>query len=410
MTYRNISTAIWTDDNILSMSPEQKLIFLYLHTSPYTSACGIFKLQPKTMGFQIGITSAPLESSLRGLCAAFPDFVAVDWHTMEVALLQYPRQLLITANARTLAICTKDIQNVQSQYLLRELIKRNSAGLGAPYLAHLRRLQMQEINSHSANVLLDGDLLISVENQQIIPEIEIEIEIERDIVVFDENDHTPFITKIANQRPNETPADLIAPAGVSKSTKKKAVQETADQVREIIAHLNTATGSEFRANTKATVQAINARLEEGYTIADFKEVIDVKAAQWKGDDKMQGYLRPETLFRPSHFEAYLQEAKRGIINSSTSTDASHVKFLQYIEKNYPALWKSSCRVFSLQEFQDYTNNTSLPGLSYHMTPDQRRAALMLLLKELNESEKRRREVGNLFTGYLNHMRQALKNR
>lgn len=166
MTYRNVATVIWTDDNILNMSPEQKLIFLYLHTSPYTSACGIFKLHPKTMGFQIGLTTSPLESSLRGLCAAFPDFVAVDWDTMEVGLLQYPRQLLITANNRALAIVAKDIQQIESQYLLRELVKRNSAGLSAPYVAQLRRLQMQAINNKKVNVLLDGDMALSFDNQQ----------------------------------------------------------------------------------------------------------------------------------------------------------------------------------------------------------------------------------------------------
>lgn len=166
MTYRNVATVIWTDDNILNMSPEQKLIFLYLHTSPYTSACGIFKLHPKTMGFQIGLTTSPLESSLRGLCAAFPDFVAVDWDTMEVGLLQYPRQLLITANNRALAIVAKDIQQIESQYLLRELVKRNSAGLSAPYVAQLRRLQMQAINNKNVNTLLDGDVALAFDNQQ----------------------------------------------------------------------------------------------------------------------------------------------------------------------------------------------------------------------------------------------------
>ena len=118
------------------------------------------------MGFQIGLTTSPLESSLRGLCAAFPDFVAVDWDTMEVGLLQYPRQLLITANNRALAIVAKDIQQIESQYLLRELVKRNSAGLSAPYVAQLRRLQMQAINNKGANVLLGGDVALSFDNQQ----------------------------------------------------------------------------------------------------------------------------------------------------------------------------------------------------------------------------------------------------
>lgn len=173
MNYKNFAVQNWVDDNILNMSPEQKLIFLYLHTSSYTSSCGIFKMHPKTMGFQIGLTHSPFESALKGLCAAFPDFVAVDWITNEVALLQYPKQLLITANSRTLAIVAKDVQQVESQELLRELIRRNSAGLSAPYLAQLRRLQMQAINTRHANILLDGDVAIEPENQQISSEIEI---------------------------------------------------------------------------------------------------------------------------------------------------------------------------------------------------------------------------------------------
>lgn len=146
MNYRNFATQNWTDDTVLSMSPEQKLLFLYLHTSPFTSACGIFKLQPKMMGFQLGLTHTPFESSLKGLVAAFPDWVAVDWDTMEVALLQYPRQLLITANVRALNAVKKDIDQVQSTQLLSALIRRNSAGLSAPYVSRLRSLQMSAVN------------------------------------------------------------------------------------------------------------------------------------------------------------------------------------------------------------------------------------------------------------------------
>lgn len=150
MNYRPFATSNWTEDTILSMSPEQKLIFLYLHTSPFTTACGIFPIQPITMGFQIGLIQSPFSNALKGLCAAFPDYVAADWDTMEVALLQYPRQLLITANARAMAVVDKDIQQVRSQELLKAMIAKNSAGLSAPYLAQLRRLQIKDINERKA--------------------------------------------------------------------------------------------------------------------------------------------------------------------------------------------------------------------------------------------------------------------
>lgn len=164
--YRQLSVNIWTDDLVLSMSPEQKLLFLYLHTSPYSSGCGIYHLQLRTMGFQLGLTAAPIESALRGLAAAFPDLVAIDWETKEVALLQYPKQLLITASKRVMGYVEKEIEKVQSQYLLRELIARNSATLSKPYLSRIRALQMQVINQNRENVEFYGDVVQLTEIQQ----------------------------------------------------------------------------------------------------------------------------------------------------------------------------------------------------------------------------------------------------
>jgi len=173
--YRSVSTAIWTDDAMLEMSPEQKLLFLYLQTNPYASACGIYKMHLKTMSFQVGITGAPFESALRGLCSAFPDFVAADWTTNEIALLQYPKQTLITAGARVMAHVAKEVEKVESIYLLRELIARNSATIGKPYLEQLRRLQMSEINDRK-----HGEVYNSYDNQQDNRKREKEIEIEKE--------------------------------------------------------------------------------------------------------------------------------------------------------------------------------------------------------------------------------------
>ena len=76
--------------------------------------------------------------------------------------------------------------------------------------------------------------------------------------------------------------------------------------KEIISYLNEKAGTNYRATTKKTKSLIHARLEEGFTLEDFKTVIDKKCAEWKDDKDFAQYLRPETLFG-TKFEGYLNE-------------------------------------------------------------------------------------------------------
>lgn len=76
----------------------------------------------------------------------------------------------------------------------------------------------------------------------------------------------------------------------------------------LIKYLNEKTGRAFH-NTEANKKLIKARLNDGFTKQDFKLVIDYKAMDWKDNQDMQKYLRPNTLFAPSHFDDYLNEAK-----------------------------------------------------------------------------------------------------
>lgn len=74
---------------------------------------------------------------------------------------------------------------------------------------------------------------------------------------------------------------------------------------EIVEYLNKKTGKNFRATAEKTQKHINARLREGYTVDDFKKVIENKFSEWKGTN-MEQYLRPETLFG-TKFESYLYQ-------------------------------------------------------------------------------------------------------
>ena len=75
------------------------------------------------------------------------------------------------------------------------------------------------------------------------------------------------------------------------------------EIKEIISYLNQKARTNYKPTTKATQKHINARLNEGYTVEDFKKVIDTKCSEWLNTDYSK-YLRPETLFG-NKFESYL---------------------------------------------------------------------------------------------------------
>lgn len=86
--------------------------------------------------------------------------------------------------------------------------------------------------------------------------------------------------------------------------------------KEIITYLNEKTGKKLRWDVKSNQKEIKARFNEGYTLDDFKTVIDKKYHEWgrkptkeelqRGVKDMRIYLRPKTLFG-SNFDVYLNQ-------------------------------------------------------------------------------------------------------
>ena len=83
-----------------------------------------------------------------------------------------------------------------------------------------------------------------------------------------------------------------------------------DLCKEIIEYLNEKVGKAFKHTSKANQDLIKARLNDKYTLDDFKKIIDNKVAEWNHEpepekEDMRNFLRPETLFSAKHFESYL---------------------------------------------------------------------------------------------------------
>ena len=79
-----------------------------------------------------------------------------------------------------------------------------------------------------------------------------------------------------------------------------------DDIKVIVEYLNNKIGAHYKPNGKKMKELIRARMNEGYTVKDFKTVIDKKFKSWGNDPKMSLYLRPSTLFS-TRFAEYLNE-------------------------------------------------------------------------------------------------------
>ena len=106
---------------------------------------------------------------------------------------------------------------------------------------------------------------------------------------------------------NADDPDLSGQTDANDPAKRKQKKANDGAIyREIVEYLNAKAGTKYKPTTKATRDKITARLNEGFTVADFKRVIDVKTSEWLNDPKMAEYLRPFTLFG-TKFEGYLQQ-------------------------------------------------------------------------------------------------------
>ena len=107
----------------------------------------------------------------------------------------------------------------------------------------------------------------------------------------------------------------------NKQVKASTQQQTNNTTKNnniysiVIDYLNTKANTNYRYTTKGTQSLINARLSEGYTVEDFKKVIDAKVDNWSNTE-WEKYLRPTTLFG-NKFENYLNENKKAPASTGT---------------------------------------------------------------------------------------------
>lgn len=118
---------------------------------------------------------------------------------------------------------------------------------------------------------------------------------------------------------------------IIEDKKKKAAKPINKEVRMIaektIEYLNVQTGATYDAKKGSNIELIAGRVAEGFTLSDFKMVIDKKVKDWKGTD-WEKFLRPITLFAKSKFENYLN----GLNEQQQHRTSNFTKFADSVER------------------------------------------------------------------------------
>lgn len=240
---RIVDTEFWTDNGVDEFSPEDKYFMLYLLTNPFTKQLGIYKISVKQAAFQLGYSVEAVNVLLERFENKYK-MIVYSKETGEVAILNFLRHSVMKGGKPVEDCIRQDMAKVKNKKLIDLVFSRL-------YGRDDLNKTVKEIVEKYVN---DND-------------------------IHNDNDNDRTVDDTSTYRP------------------------TVDY-EEIISYLNEKLGTKYKATTAKTKSVINGRVAEGFTIDDFKTVIDKKCSEWIGDEKMEKYLRPETLFG-TKFEGYL---------------------------------------------------------------------------------------------------------
>ena len=265
--YVRLATKFWTDEKIIKLDSDTKLLYLYMLSCPHSNMAGYYRLP-------MPYIQADLEGLGKGLPKGFTKL-------LEKGLIKY---------------CNKScVILIPNYYKYNSIQNVNQAKGAANRTGELPKNMLVEDYKQVINTYADS---YQKELYKGLPKgfnkefgkrsgnTELELELETD-------------TELDSELDSETD---------SETDKEHCPAEKKQDIpyKEIVNYLNQRTGSQYRSSTQKTKRLIRARWNEGFMLEDFETVIDKKCVEWMGDEEMEKYLRPPTLFG-TKFESYLNQ-------------------------------------------------------------------------------------------------------
>ena len=249
--FRNVHLSFWTDPKVdEEFTPEDKYFYLYILTNPHTNLVGCYEIGIKQMSRETGYATETIERLINRL---------EEVHKV-VRFCKSTKELLVenwskynwTSSPKLFPVLVKECESIKCK-AFRDEIREKIYGIDR--LSENERYGIDRVSTGERYPMDTTDTDISINN----------INTDRDIDI-----------------------------------------DTSTKIKDIVNYLNDKCGTRYKHSSNKTRTLIKTRLNDGFTVEDFKAVIDKKYSQWRNDYKMSKYLRPETLFG-TKFESYLNE-------------------------------------------------------------------------------------------------------
>jgi len=267
--FTKIDERLWSDDKYLKLSDDGKLLFLYILSCKHRNMIGLYALPIPYGAFDLSWT---VERFTKGLSELSDNaFINYNKNTTVVFIKNFLKYNPLE-NPNQVKGAMKVIQTIPTSTINTELIDYLNT-VDKPFIKPLTKLLGEQLG------------------KQVDVDVDVDVKEEEEVVV--------------------------------EKNKKNAMANT---YKPIIDFLNNKCGTHYRHNTDKTKESINARINEGFTLQDFKIVIEKKADEWTGT-KYEKYLRPQTLFG-TKFESYLNQ---NIVKEKKDSDNGNV-FLEMMEE------------------------------------------------------------------------------
>ena len=263
--YRHVQTTFWSDPKVTEeMTPEDRYFYLYLMTNEHTTQIGVYQITRKQMAFELGY-SIESAKALLDRFTKHHELIVYNEETREICILNWGKYNLIKGGKPIEDCIQKELKTIKDLSLVKLVLDRTKNDVLV-----------------KKSVLRLGLTIRTTIRQR-------------------------YVDKKKKKRKEKEK---------EKDTTTSSSDESDTQVpipyQEILEYLNEKAGKNFNHKAEAHRKLIRARWNEGYTVENFKTVINNKASQWLGkfdrDNKpLDRYLRPSTLFAQKHFDNYLNE-------------------------------------------------------------------------------------------------------
>ncbi|HFU4493941.1 TPA: phage replisome organizer N-terminal domain-containing protein [Streptococcus suis] len=218
-------------------------------------------------------------------------------------LIPYNAQMLATITRHHIGVIEKAIQIFQQLRLIDILDN------GAIYMTNIQNFVGQ--SSTNADRMRESRQQLQMLNK-CAPEIELEkdkeLEKNKELEKDKEQRDKRYILEKENILSGKP--DYVFPNWLTQNMIDEIKKGNPENslLRTPLAYLNHTINKNYKYIDK-NLKPIKARFNEGYTLDDFKQVIDNKVADWINNPEFSKYLRPETLFG-TKFDSYLNQTSK----------------------------------------------------------------------------------------------------